>query len=188
MAENGAQGWDKYGFPGDVAIEIASSYVVIGMLLSVVLVTGLMVYLSRDADRPWTQTTAKVAASFVTRDCASTASRNRRGTAAKDWDKNCPRIIVPHIRYAYEADGRKYTGESLSFNQVFFASTAEGDAWVKEHRPGSSLPIFYNPEDPGESAVFRDRKKESPLLLIVSVLLLAGAIGLRIRRSTQKNP
>ena len=62
------------------------------------------------------------------------------------------------IKYAYRVDGVDYTGETIRpGGRMSFRSKRLARKLEDRYRPGVSVPVFYNPHDPGECCIDRDQ-------------------------------
>ncbi len=62
------------------------------------------------------------------------------------------------IKYAYRVDGVDYTGETIRpGGRMSFRSKRLARELENRYRPGVSVPVYYNPQDPGECCIDRDQ-------------------------------
>lgn len=70
-------------------------------------------------------------------------------------------VWCPDIDYSYEIGGVKYKGDRNSVVLISdigcFNSEAKAEKWASEVRLVKKLNIFYNPRDPRQSSIFRER-------------------------------
>jgi hypothetical protein len=134
------------------------------------------------ASNRWVQASAKVVKSYITNECATTnpsgGDTSDGGMSEGQWDQNCPRVEVPHIRYAYTVEGKKYTSERISLQGPSFGAPGEWKAWVEKRRTGKNIDIWYDPDDPDEAVIDKSWSAGADVVkVLVSGLLLAGALG-----------
>lgn len=89
--------------------------------------------------------------------------------------------------YTYEVDGETYT-DSLEASGIY--------TWIRKIKPGQSITIRYNPDDPDEHYVkgYDDDVVQASFLLIVGVLftglylliIVLGVMGAIKRRKREK--
>ncbi len=88
------------------------------------------------------------------------------------------------IRYQYEAGNARYQGNYLLTTGVLdefsWRTTQELQA---EYRPGASLKVWYDPEQPGESSL---RKTTHPFAWICLILGVFGLIAFIRRLSKER--
>ena len=67
---------------------------------------------------------------------------------ARDW--------VPDIRYSYEVDGRKYTGDTYQYYTSSSTGTMRPAARTRaeKHKVGGAIRLHVDPENPNNSIVF----------------------------------
>jgi hypothetical protein len=129
----------------------------------------------------WAPATAKVVKSYITNECATSnpsgGDASYGGQTDEQWDQSCPRVEVPHIRYAYEVGGKRYASERISLQDPAAGPPGEWKAWVEKRRTGKSIDIFYDPEDPEEAVIDKSWNAMADVLTVLfSGLLLAGAV------------
>jgi hypothetical protein len=90
----------------------------------------------------------------------------------------------PRIMYGYRVGGREYVGERLNFGSAVHSSIrglAENKA--RKFATGTRVPVFYNPQDPGEATLERAAPASRLLyviggvMLVIAVVICAGAVG-----------
>jgi len=120
-----------------------------GLALPIAILVGLGVYIYR---RRRMRDAAKLAA----QDWASTAGVVISSTI-KVTRTVKSRSETPVIVYEYAVDGQSYTGSRVKAGDQFFAVRFAGDArkTVERYAAGTPVTVFYNPENPGESALER---------------------------------
>jgi hypothetical protein len=113
----------------------------------------------------------------------------RKAIASREWLSNVGQIISselhtsygrratysPRAKYSYTVAGQNYTGESIVFawREVFDREAAE--KVVQSYRPGQTVMVFYDPQQPHESTL--DRKFPWPLFEIFCGVLVAVCPG-----------
>jgi hypothetical protein len=56
-----------------------------------------------------------------------------------------------NVEYAYEAQGRRYTGDRAAYFRMWSQKSAR--QFVAGHSPGSRCPVHYNPSDPADAVL-----------------------------------
>jgi hypothetical protein len=82
------------------------------------------------------------------------------------------------FRYAYEARGRTWESEQVSFGASPGATATdpeEARRWVERHPPGSEVDVWYDPADPGRSVLVRGVSGVQVVLGAIVGLALVGA-------------
>lgn len=90
------------------------------------------------------------------------------------------------LQYRFEVDNESYTGDTLMLGLGNIISLSSGStADFDTYKEGSVVEVFYNPDNPNESAleVLQSRGKGSPLVvlvifMVVVVGLISGALYL----------
>jgi len=95
---------------------------------------------------------------------------------------------TPGISYEYEVQGKTFAGTKFTPGPIVTYPKGSGTSFPKsfylnESRqlrfsPGSAVEIFYNPENPGDSALVREMPSAKGLLLMVPVIALLVALYL----------
>ena len=80
------------------------------------------------------------------------------------------------IRYRYTVEGKTYTGDVISYGNMFFASDA---GRLQRYPQGARVDVHYDPQDPG-MAVLEAGAGHSPGLFILAGL---GALGYGVWRA-----
>jgi len=86
----------------------------------------------------------------------------------------------PVIQYRYEVTGQAFTGARLRYNSVSSSSQFSAQSKVDEHPPGSSLQVFYNPENPRDSLLFPGIEGADFMLILFLTPFNAVMVGLWI--------
>lgn len=60
----------------------------------------------------------------------------------------------PVVDYRYEVSGQSFAGNRIRYNSVSSSSQAAAYSLVDEHPAGSTLPVFYNRENPQDAVLF----------------------------------
>lgn len=79
------------------------------------------------------------------------------------------------VRYRYSVGGEPLTGHSVTFYTLVYPETV---AFAESHPEGSTIPVHYNPERPGESVLRpgpRPGYKRFSDLILAGLGILAGA-------------
>ncbi len=104
----------------------------------------------------WVQTTGRMTSdSFVTFSCPH-PNPDPQHQSNDDWDRVCPRVAIPRASYSYEVDGAQYEGNTVSLARNVLPSRDAGNAWVAQHKRGMEVTLFYDPDDPSQSALYND--------------------------------
>lgn len=131
----------------------------------VVLLIGRALTKQTSAMRKWPTTGGRIVRSEVT----TTMQQHRRPNSMRGgYDVT---MYVPHIVYAYEADGNAYEGDDIGWSaSANRPSVAE--KYVKRYPLKAQVKVFYNPDDPAEATL-----APAGRVLAVSLWLVAGAIA-----------
>ncbi|TAL36132.1 MAG: DUF3592 domain-containing protein [Alphaproteobacteria bacterium] len=128
----------------------------------------------------WVPATAKVVKSYITNECATSnpsGGDTTYGQSEEQWDQSCQRVEAPHIRYAYEVEGKRYASERISLQAPAAGAPGEWKAWVEARRTGKNIDIWYDPEDPEEAVIDKSWNAAADVLTVLFCgLLLAGAV------------
>ncbi len=65
------------------------------------------------------------------------------------------RVHNVRVVYEYVVDARSYRNDVVRFDQAEI-SLAEKEAIVSSHPVGRTVPVYYNPEKPGQSVLLRE--------------------------------
>ena len=84
---------------------------------------------------------------------------------------------APHIRYEYTVMGTPYSSDHYQLGtQVFSSNLKKAQEAVNARPVGSTVTVFYNPDDPAEAAL--EQKNGSMLFLILGILFVAISLCL----------
>ncbi len=62
---------------------------------------------------------------------------------------------IPEIRYRYTVENKVYTNNRLSITPISNLREAAAATVINHFEDAESIKIYYNPEDPSDSVVFR---------------------------------
>ena len=78
------------------------------------------------------------------------------------------------VTYRYEVGGRSFTNDRVWLTQTIGWSTADAaDAFLADYRPGASVPVLYDPDDPRRSVLLAERGSFFLPLLFIGLGLVA---------------
>lgn len=125
----------------DVAIAVGIGFILFGVPLAMVRAGGLM---SWSRSRQWSQTTGSII-NVVIEDVT-----HRDGfRTADDYDS-----YMAHVSYQYTVAGKEYVGKRRRIVDDA-TSYSEAEAVFNRYSAGDSVPVWYNPDDPGEAVLDR---------------------------------
>ena len=86
----------------------------------------------------------------------------------------------PSIQYEYSVGGSKYANATYAMAPLpWTADPAPADAIVKQHPVGGQVTVFYDPSNPGDSALVAGTSRGNwYFLLMGAVFVAAGLLGL----------
>jgi hypothetical protein len=154
--------WPESGVVRAGMIVLALLMVICGLTLEFAL-AGSLQQARRSADWPTTN-------GNMIEVRADEGTRGRRRSA--------PTYLV-FCRYRYAVDDIGYTGTRISFQQNSM-SQAEAEQFLKDHRRGAIVKVFYDPADPSESTLRAGATawQYSGVFLFGPAMILGGAYGL----------
>jgi hypothetical protein len=143
-------------FGGSILITIAS--VVLSILCTVVPIGLVVWYLvrrsrmakeARLAARSWEITSGRVLKSYVDVRESSHMDANNVMQSSTSYD--------PKVLYEYDVDGKTFQGQTIRVGDSFFRVSAGGSSEaqkvVDRYPEGSEVYVYYNPDNPAESAL-----------------------------------
>jgi hypothetical protein len=84
-----------------------------------------------------------------------------------------PGVYAAHIEYEYAVGGVKHRGGNIAPGGVVSTSSrARAEEWLTEYPEGSRVTVFYNPMNPDESCLRRE--KHGTLLTMLVALFFMG--------------
>lgn len=101
-------------------------------------------------------------------------------SSAAGPDGVAERWYDPDIVYEYEAGGETRRGTKLALQPVSFRSRKKAEQYLRARPVGSSVPVYFDPKDPGESVLATDARQDwfGPVfLLLLAILVGSGAFG-----------
>ena len=116
------------------------------VLISAVIVRGKLARIRRAAG--WSGTTGTVRISEIRPDRSGSTIRNPL------FDN------LPHVVYEYRVGSRTYSGERISFGDD--TGGANAAATLRRYPVGATVPVYYDPADPGEAIL----EREAPMGLV----------------------
>ena len=159
-----------FAVAGSIALAIAP-FVMPGWLIMALFamaipgaIAGVIVYKLREVQRAaqWPSTQGRIVHARL------------RSVRGKQSDGSATIGNVPDIEYAYSVDGVEYHGKRISIGDIA-AGSPEVEAALARYQPGSTGPVWYNPDNPGEAVLERDPPASPTVLYTVAAgVLLAG--------------
>jgi hypothetical protein len=120
-------------------------YYVLLFSAAIIVVAGWGWWQTRRASRGWRPAPGRI----LDADLETTPDDDARESSPRHY---------PRLQYEYEVDGATYHGTSWRAGDTFvkrYLSAREARAVLARYRPGRRVTVYYNPADPGESALER---------------------------------
>jgi hypothetical protein len=104
-----------------------------------------------------------------------TATGTMIATEVVKGGTNRNRTYTPVVRYEYEVDGSKHVGDRVRAGYLTFGWRATAERVLQLYPVGASVPVRYDPDDPG-SSLLELETSSTPLMTAVGgvVLFLIG--------------
>ena len=83
----------------------------------------------------------------------------------------------PEIRYAYQANGRSYTGTKINIGGKTGGMEWLAQRAVKKYSSGENVMVHYNPHDPAEAVLKAGIAGSSIFMLLMGVVFLAAGVS-----------
>lgn len=110
------------------------------------------------------------------------AEAHQQGTASLDWpiakgnikDANHYRSRKGsdfNVRYDYSINESHFSGRRVAFASM----SSDHESWIKRFKPGASVDVYYNPENPAESVLIPGQQESA--LIISGFGLLFATVG-----------
>jgi hypothetical protein len=118
-------------------------------VLPIIILVGLGIFLYRRNQRAQvTRQAAQTWASTMGTVLMSNIQVKRTGNSRSE---------VPAVIYQYEVNGTAYQGKTIKAGEGFFSIRFMGDAQktIARYPSGAQVMVYYNPENPSESALER---------------------------------
>jgi hypothetical protein len=97
-----------------------------------------------------------------------------RAVRGKQSDGSATVSNLPDIEYAYSVGDVEYRGKRISIGEIR-AGSPDVEAALARYQPGTTGPVFYNPDNPGEAVLERDPPASPTILYAIAAgVLLAG--------------
>lgn len=81
------------------------------------------------------------------------------------------------VSYQYNADGRSYTGERVSFGQYGSSNRSHASDIVNRYKPGSTVQVFYKYDEPSVAVLETGAGFGVWMLVIIgSIFSIAGVV------------
>jgi|GEM_PF-1873866 len=114
----------------------------------------------------------------------------RKAVASREWPSSVGRIIssevqtayggrstthYPRAKYSYTVAGQNYTGDRIVFAWRNIFDRQATEKVVESYRPGQTVTVFYDPQQPQESTL--DRNFPWPIFELFSGVLVLFCPG-----------
>ena len=100
--------------------------------------------------RSWTKTEGKIVNTYTsTKSVPAGSAKNPRAAT----------VYVPNVNYSFEVGGETFTGSRINFSaeEKYFSLAEESREYLdSSYRTGENVEVFYNPNNPPESALSRE--------------------------------
>lgn len=101
---------------------------------------------------------------------------------SRDDDGDIKTTYGATIQYKYTVDGQEFVGDRRTFSNVRTSSVRNTEKILERYPLGSSVDVFYDPDDPSSSVLESGVGAATYILLLVPIGFLvfgiAGALGL----------
>ena len=101
---------------------------------------------------------------------------------SRDEDGDIKTTYGATIQYKYTVDGQEFVGDRRTFSNVRTSSVRNTEKILERYPLGSSVDVFYDPDDPSSSVLETGVGAATYILLLVPigflVLGIAGVLGL----------
>jgi hypothetical protein len=130
---------------------------------------GVSAYLEAQQVQDWPSTTGTVTDTNVREEWVSEGGR---GGGHSHYE------YYPEVQYSYSVGGSTYYGNDISKLESSYTSYSGAQAYLTDHRVGSQVTVYYNPDNPSEAVLEKNSDFEALMIPGVGVLFTAiGAIG-----------
>ncbi len=116
----------------------------------------------------------------------------RKGYKSKHWPSVEGTVIESrvyysngesaHMTYSYVVNGRKYTGNNITVESIFWYTTRSAGRIASRSKKGDRIKVYYNPENPGDSVLKVGVCPETYIGLVLGIIFLLVEIEM-IKRS-----
>ena len=100
---------------------------------------------------------------------------------SRDDDGDIKTTYGATIQYKYTVDGQEFVGDRRTFSNVRTSSVRNTEKILERYPRGSSVDVFYDPDDPSSSVLESGVGAATYILLLVPIGFLvfgiAGALG-----------
>ncbi len=133
------------------------------------MIAGAMVMKMREVRRAasWTQASARILKSELAT------------TEEKIADNKTRTVTLPVVEYEFSKGFDKFQGNRISIGEIAPGSV-EAQQALERYRVGASVPVYYNPANPGESVLERELPKYFAVawvfVAVLAVVLVGGAL------------
>ncbi len=131
-----------------------------------ILISGLWGYRKAKASANWPEAQGKIEASEV------------KYIPPNWWDQVKVSVYSPQITYSYVVNGIEYHSNQISIARLDTAIKDSAQDMVEKYPIGSSVAVRYDPQNPGFAFLEAGESRLMLLLLIGSVMLIIGVVGL----------
>jgi hypothetical protein len=116
----------------------------------------------------WPVTDGKILASSVKEEIRHDAQGNR------------VKIYIPEARYSYAVARNRYEGAVIrpGIEQFGYGYTAAAQAQIEQYKPGTSVPVHYDPADPSIAVLQTSESGSVRNLIAGTLFFLVGIFGL----------
>ena len=80
-------------------------------------------------------------------------------------------------RYVYEVQGRRYVGDRFTFDDLDVGSRRTLDSLTRRFSPGTSVAVYYDPEDPSSAVLDISNQFRTGKALLFGVGTIVGLVA-----------
>lgn len=117
---------------------------------------------------------------WASEDFPETTGRILESSVYSHRRSNKPRstAYAPSIRYEYQVEGQSYRSDRVFVHFLDFDTPGEAREILEDFPRDAEVPVFFDPENPGEALLIPGATPESISRMVLSLLACLGGGGL----------
>lgn len=84
---------------------------------------------------------------------------------------------MPRVRYAFAAAGGEHEGARPFLIRKHWSSEGPAKAWAAAHGQGATVPVWFDPADPSQSALVLDKPRSFMPAFVMAIGVCVAVFG-----------
>ena len=117
-------------------------------------------------------------AHWIERKCTILSAELVEGDTPNTTGSETQAVYGDRYRYSYTVDGARYVSSRYTFLNPLTSNAETHHQRLSQYRPGTVVTCYVDPENPSAAVISRDFSLFNLLIVLPSVFILLGAVGL----------